>query len=347
MAIRFYTRLLLLLKKSKKSRLFLSLSFLFFQLLLLLLFSSRFSSEMRVALFLHWPLTAAAFALLGIKRGVIWGVVLGAAAPLLFYLQGSPSFDQQWLQKLALSTAILLLFASPFSAIRRLLLNQKRLNRALEKFARIDPATELVSAEGLRVLGLAEFKKAMRLNDDLSYYLAQHETAPRREDNSKFKETRELKDYLGTLSCAIIAPHFSKAFRKLHGARSEEQLIQLMASRIADRIKQRDTDIIARGEGASLIVLMPNTSARNSIVPLKKLVEKMTLTEFKIGGKEIYITFDGGISELSDHDLVLDDLLDRARRALAIAQGREGGELLFLKSDQTETVLAKLMEEES
>lgn len=81
----------------------------------------------------------------------------------------------------------------------------------------------------------------------------------------------------------------------------------------------RNEDICARWGGEEFLILLPETDARDSLPVAKKVLEAMSMTEFKANKPGIHITVSIGVCE-HDPDQTVQECISRLHQALLHAK---------------------------
>lgn len=127
--------------------------------------------------------------------------------------------------------------------------------------------------------------------------------------------------YKSSLSLVVWDIDLFKVINDTYGHKAGDKTLTLVAQLIFNSC--RDTDFIARYGGEEFVMLLPNTSSKQTLVAAEKIRGLIAQSGFNHHGQSIKLTISCGISEFSEGDQH-SDVFERADQALYISkeQGR-------------------------
>lgn len=128
-------------------------------------------------------------------------------------------------------------------------------------------------------------------------------------------ELARARRYNHPFSVAMLDLDHFKAVNDNYGHETGDQLLQLMATKCLEVL--RDSDLIGRYGGEEFAILFLHLSAEEALEAAERLREEISHIEVSgPNGERIHITASIGVAELSPGDRNIDALLSRADQAL-------------------------------
>lgn len=224
--------------------------------------------------------------------------------------------------------------------MRDLYMKVKKLNQKITELSRTDYLTNLLNRRAVFEIANKEFENVVRQKADTDWYLNQRETVNNESDyedskkNHEFKRTRELNDYLGVLSLAIIDIDDFKAINDSFGHPTGDVVLKKVGDILTENNLLRKSDICGRFGGEEFLVILPGTSSRNSLHPLNRLRKHFQKYEFKTDKGELFhITLSCGVSQNNPQDSGVEDILKRADEALYRAKKQGKNQVAIYESN--------------
>lgn len=134
-------------------------------------------------------------------------------------------------------------------------------------------------------------------------------------------EYKKAQRHLQALSCIMIDIDYFKSVNDTHG----HQFGDYVLARSADILKQiaRDTDIVARYGGEEFFIILPNTDRKGAYILAERIRVAFSKKVFKKDKASQDVTVSLGISSMSDHNMISDDvMIANADNALYSAKWR-------------------------
>jgi len=103
---------------------------------------------------------------------------------------------------------------------------------------------------------------------------------------------------------------------------------------VGKRIKQgiRDYDILARYGGEEFIILLPETDLENAIAVAERIRKNIASSEIEINDEvKIPVTVSIGVASANGNDIILDELIKKADRALYITKNSGRIKVSYIK----------------
>ncbi len=124
-------------------------------------------------------------------------------------------------------------------------------------------------------------------------------------------------DHYGVFSVLMIDIDFFKNINDLHGHLVGDNVLRIFGDILKNHRIFREVDSVGRYGGEEFLVLLPETNARNAVIPAERLRRAIESHEIKdTAGDKIRVTISVGISEFYPEDITPNDLLSRADKAL-------------------------------
>lgn len=127
------------------------------------------------------------------------------------------------------------------------------------------------------------------------------------------REFKRAKRYSNDLSIAIIDIDFFKKVNDTYGHCCGDYVLKEAAYLMMQNFRQTDT--IFRYGGEEFVIILTETNAENSVVPLERLRKKFENNKFLYNGNELKITISVGISSNNNFETAL-QMLENADKAL-------------------------------
>lgn len=223
--------------------------------------------------------------------------------------------------------------------MRDLYMKVKKLNQKITDLSRTDYLTNLLNRRAVFEIANKEFENVVRQKANTDWYLNQSETVINESDyedakkNREFKRTRELNDYLGVLSLAIIDIDDFKEINDSFGHPTGDIVLKKVGDILTENNLLRRSDICGRFGGEEFLVILPGTSSRNSLHPLNRLRRHFQEYEFKTDkGESFRITLSCGVSQNNPQDSGVEDILKRADEALYRAKKQGKNQVAIYES---------------
>lgn len=120
-------------------------------------------------------------------------------------------------------------------------------------------------------------------------------------------EYKKAKRHLHQLSCIMIDIDHFKSVNDTHG----HQFGDYVLARSADILMRivRDTDFVARYGGEEFFVILPNTGRKGANILAEKIRAAFSKKVFKKDDVSHGVTVSLGISSMSDHNVISDDVM--------------------------------------
>lgn len=132
-------------------------------------------------------------------------------------------------------------------------------------------------------------------------------------------EYKRWKRYGYDLGIAIIDLDHFRLINNKFGHLAGDKALKVIARALQSSL--RDTDFLARFGGEEFVVLMPNISADDLILPLDHLREHISSLPFRFKQQQVTVTVSIGATLFRDNDRLL-DTFERADQALYEAKNR-------------------------
>ncbi|OHD13482.1 MAG: hypothetical protein A2086_03415 [Spirochaetes bacterium GWD1_27_9] len=143
--------------------------------------------------------------------------------------------------------------------------------------------------------------------------------------NEKPDFTNLLENY-GKFSCMMIDIDFFKKINDTYGHLVGDQVLRKIGELLTSKAIFREHDIIGRYGGEEFIVILPETSSKNALIPAERLrtgIKEIIFSDEK--SNTFYLSLSIGISEFYSTDKNNEEIIGRADKALYYAkrQGRD------------------------
>ena len=134
------------------------------------------------------------------------------------------------------------------------------------------------------------------------------------------KEYKRAQRYQRPLSIAVMDIDHFKSINDHYGHAVGDTVLSWFAHECYEHIR-KELDIIGRVGGEEFTILFPETAADAACEIIHRLLEQIGGTKISTGAYSIQITFSAGLIGINhESNFVLDQLLDRADRALYLAK---------------------------
>lgn len=121
-----------------------------------------------------------------------------------------------------------------------------------------------------------------------------------------------------TFSVALLDLDHFKKVNDTFGHIVGDDVLREFAN-LANSLK-RENDIICRYGGEEFVIVLPNTTAKNTKLVLDRFQTALQQKTFAADNVEFKVTFSAGVTEVSPHNLHIEKLLDEADKALYYAK---------------------------
>lgn len=155
--------------------------------------------------------------------------------------------------------------------------------------------------------------------------------------NRKYMNTR-IEQLLGQykrdqtpFTVAILDLDHFKKVNDTFGHIIGDEVLREFAN-LANKVK-RENDIICRYGGEEFVILLPNTSAKNTKLVLDRFQAALKQKVFYANNVEFQVTFSSGVTEVSPHNFHLEKLLDEADKALYYAKQSGRNQIAFYEDN--------------
>lgn len=137
----------------------------------------------------------------------------------------------------------------------------------------------------------------------------------RRQYESLFqRELERVRRHVVALSlCVVDLDHFKK-INDEHGHDAGDQVLKQVSRLFVDTL--RNTDIVGRFGGEEFILLLPDTDLRCALLVLGRLRERLQSACVPVEGLSLQITATFAVTEVTNLDVCIEDVIRRADRAL-------------------------------
>lgn len=133
------------------------------------------------------------------------------------------------------------------------------------------------------------------------------------------RELHQIRRYGGCLALAMLDVDNLKFLNDTRGHLVGDNSLIRFASFL--RSEARDTDTAARYGGDEFVLLMPNTTAENAVILLRRIRETLAQHSISDGEQAVSITFSGGVSEVNANIAATpENVLRMADEALYVAK---------------------------
>ncbi len=128
------------------------------------------------------------------------------------------------------------------------------------------------------------------------------------------REFSRSKRYKSPLSIALFDIDHFKTINDTYGHQVGDKVIAEIAKII--RSSLRKTDYIARYGGEEIVLILTETKAENTLIPIERIRTKIQNNEFTYGDRSIKVTISCGLAEIGSDVNSHEDLILRADKAL-------------------------------
>jgi diguanylate cyclase (GGDEF)-like protein len=123
-------------------------------------------------------------------------------------------------------------------------------------------------------------------------------------------------DHFGHISCAMLDIDDFKLVNDTYGHMMGDKVLSVLGEQLNNPAIFRENDIVGRYGGEEFIIVLPETSAKDALIPLERLREHFKKNQFKEGEKSFNVTFSVGVSEYQITDKTSEEMINRADKAL-------------------------------
>jgi len=143
-------------------------------------------------------------------------------------------------------------------------------------------------------------------------------------------EVSKLKRHKKTCSCLMIDIDYFKNINDTYGHIVGDKVLIEVGKRIKQGI--RDYDILARYGGEEFIILLPETDLENAIAVAERIRKNIASSEIEINDEvKIPVTVSIGVASANGNDIILDELIKKADRALYITKNSGRNKVSYIK----------------
>jgi diguanylate cyclase (GGDEF)-like protein len=147
-------------------------------------------------------------------------------------------------------------------------------------------------------------------------------------------EFKRSKRYRTPLSCLMVDVDRFKSINDEHGHEIGNAVLQELATRMTDTM--REVDVVARYGGEEFVLLLPETGGPQGVMAAERLRLAVGGRMFQVEGRTIAATISAGVSYYPAPNLeTRDDLLRAADRALYRAK-RAGRDRVCFVGDEAD-----------
>ncbi len=141
----------------------------------------------------------------------------------------------------------------------------------------------------------------------------------RRSFRDQFKrEWSRAVRYDRPIACVMLDIDYFKRVNDAHGHAAGDAVLERVAELLVGHC--RPSDRVCRYGGEEFCIMVPETSEQGAAVLAERLRSTLATTPFEAGGKSLEITSSFGVAERTADMADLEDLIDRADRALYLAK---------------------------
>lgn len=185
---------------------------------------------------------------------------------------------------------------------------QKQLDQLTQKLQDLEDTTNNLRINLKKAHGKASSDPLTGLSNRLAY------------DERIILEYNRWSRYKTPLTIIIWDIDLFKLINDNYGHKAGDKTLVLVAQLILKN--SRETDFISRYGGEEFVMLLPNTSIEQALIPAEKIRSIIDDTAFNHNSKSINLTISCGISEFFEGDTI-DAVFERADKALYISK-KEG-----------------------
>jgi diguanylate cyclase (GGDEF)-like protein len=125
-----------------------------------------------------------------------------------------------------------------------------------------------------------------------------------------------ITENLGQLSCMIIDIDNFKLINDKYGHKAGDDVLIRIGEYLSSSLLFRKEDICGRYGGEEFLVILPETSRNNALIPAEKLRNLIAHNPVKSGSCQIPVTVSIGISSYQTTDTSFNQMIERADKAL-------------------------------
>lgn len=149
------------------------------------------------------------------------------------------------------------------------------------------------------------------------------------------REFFRAKRYKNNLSMAILDIDFFKNINDTYGHQHGDFVLKEISKLIRESFRR--TDILCRYGGEEIVIIMPETSLENAVIPSERLKEKIANKDFIYNNTNMKLTVSIGISAMSDEFNNQKEIIESADRALYKAK-QTGRNKVVIFNEQLDTI---------
>ena len=176
-----------------------------------------------------------------------------------------------------------------------IVVEQRRVHEVEEQAAQLDAELRGVQAETSKLRTKLQKEHERDLRDDVT-------GVPSRAafEEHVGTEYKRWKRYRGPLSVVLLDIDRFASINEKYGHQAGDRLLRATAELFARN--KRDTDLLARYEGARFVMLMPGTPLKGALKGADKLRGLLEDTKFRYRGNPVPITISCGVAEFREGD---------------------------------------------
>lgn len=243
----------------------------------------------------------------GLRWGVISYFVLAyLITPLLLSLLSSQLMLQGYFKEAGIGLILAFLTTLLIGYIHTLQDRVHRLNSDIKMLSRIDPLTKIYNRRAFYEYLESEFVRTGRK----LWHLKQNgvNTIP--------------ESFSGIFTVVLLDIDHFKSINDAFGHLVGDFVLKELASLLQTKgIGFRDSDFVGRYGGEEFIILLPDTTGREALIPLERVKQKLKASVFTAEkGEKFSVGFCGGVAQVKSTDVSSIDVVSRADKALHFAK---------------------------
>lgn len=176
--------------------------------------------------------------------------------------------------------------------------------------------------------GIAQLKESqarleqLALTDQLTGIANRSHLIKRGEEEFE-RVQRSTGIYIKTIGCIMVDLDFMKRINENRGEQAGDQVLKEVADRLRKNI--RPYDILGRYGGEEFVIMLPDTSFKQSLLVAERIRSKIRSEPFVIEGEPLSLTVSLGATASGQADRSLSDIIKRSDEAMqkAKADGRD------------------------
>lgn len=120
------------------------------------------------------------------------------------------------------------------------------------------------------------------------------------------------------LSLIMLDADYFKSINDTYGHLAGDHALQHLSQIFLQ--STRDSDVVARWGGEEFIILLPNADQHGVMRFAERLREHVSSSPFIWNGEQIFLTLSAGVTQMTNEDISLENLVVRADKALYLAK---------------------------